>query len=201
MKGSTIKKLDLRLLFSGLIPLFVLAHFGHHVVGAMLRPLVPMIRTDFNLNYTEAGILLSAFAVTRGISQLPMGWLADRFGTRIMVVLGVSGIGPRSALTMLSYFTPERLKTAIAREEADVLAQVPGVGPKTARRIIFQLKDKVTVEAFEISPLADQDAEVIAALTALGYSVVEAQTAVQRLPRDPDMPIEERVRLALASFA
>jgi Holliday junction DNA helicase RuvA len=118
------------------------------------------------------------------------------------LLLGVSGIGPRSALTMLSFFAPERLRTAIAMEQADVLAQVPGVGPKTARRVIFQLKDKLTVGASQaVSALTEQDAEIIAALTALGYSIVEAQTALQSLPRDPDLTIEERIRMALASFA
>jgi Holliday junction DNA helicase RuvA len=118
------------------------------------------------------------------------------------MLLGVSGIGPRSALTMLSFFSPERLRTAIAMEQVEVLAQVPGVGPKTARRVIFQLKDKLTVGAFEaVPPITDQDAEVISALTALGYSIVEAQTALQSLPPDEELPVEERIRLALASFA
>lgn len=117
------------------------------------------------------------------------------------LLVGVSGIGPKMALTMLSFLSPERLRTAVAAEQVEVLAQVPGVGPKTARRIIFQLKDKLALEVFETaSPMTDQDTEVIAALTALGYSVVEAQTALQSLPRDTDMSIEERIRLALAYF-
>lgn len=70
----------------------MLAHFGHHVVGAMLRPLMPMIRTDLDLSYAQAGMVMSAFAITSGISQLPAGWLADRFGPRLMVVMGVSGV-------------------------------------------------------------------------------------------------------------
>jgi Holliday junction DNA helicase RuvA len=115
--------------------------------------------------------------------------------------LGVSGIGPRMALTILSTLSPESLRAAIAGEQADVLAQVPGVGLKTARRVIFQLKDKLALEGLErMPPLTDQDAEVIAALTSLGYSVVEAQTALQSLPRDPDLGLEERIRLALAYF-
>jgi len=92
LKGTAIKKPDFRLLFSGLLPLFILAHFGHHMVGAMLRPLMPMIRTDLDLNYTQVGIVLSVFAVTFGISQLPGGWLADRIGTRLVVTIGVSGV-------------------------------------------------------------------------------------------------------------
>jgi Holliday junction DNA helicase RuvA len=117
------------------------------------------------------------------------------------LLLGVSGIGPKTALTALSVLSPERLQAAIAGEQVDVLAQVPGVGPKTARRLIFQLKDKIAVAPFHSAPpLTEQDTEVIAALTALGYSVVEAQAAVQSLPRDPDLPIEEQIRMALAYF-
>jgi len=74
------------------VPLFVFAHFGHHVVGAMLQPLMPMIRTDLEINYTEAGWMMSAFAITNGISQLPAGWLADRFGTRLIILVSVSGV-------------------------------------------------------------------------------------------------------------
>lgn len=118
------------------------------------------------------------------------------------LLLSVSGIGPRLALAMLSTLSPENLRTAVAREQAEVLAQVPGVGLKTARRLIFQLKDKMAPEGLAAAPpLTDQDAEVIAALTALGYSVVEAQTALQSLPRDSNLSLEERVRLALAYFS
>ena len=92
LKGINIRKPDFRSYFSGLLPLFTLAHFGHHVVGAMLRPLMPMIRTELGLSYTEAGIVISAFAITGGISQLPAGWLADRLGPRLMVLLGVAGV-------------------------------------------------------------------------------------------------------------
>jgi MFS family permease len=102
LKGTGIKKPDLRQFFSGLLPLFIFAHFGHHVVGAMLRPLMPMIRTDLDLSYTEAGVVMSAFAITSGISQLPAGWLADRFGPRIMVALGVSGVAIAGLLIGLS---------------------------------------------------------------------------------------------------
>lgn len=77
---------------SGLLPLFVLAHFGHHVVAAMLRPLSPLIKADLQLTNTEIGFIYSAFALVAGISQLPAGWLADRFGARLMVALGVSGV-------------------------------------------------------------------------------------------------------------
>ena len=92
-----------RLLFSGLLPLFMVSHFGHHVVGAMLNPLLPMIRTDLNLNYTSAGILVSVFSITGGIAQLPAGWLADRIGARPMILVSVSGVAIGGLLIGLSH--------------------------------------------------------------------------------------------------
>jgi len=118
------------------------------------------------------------------------------------LLLGVSGIGPKIALAVLSTLSPQSLRAAVVQEQADVLARAPGLGPKTARRVIFQLKDKMALKAGEIAPpLTDQDAEVIAALTSLGYSIVEAQTALQSLPHDADLSLEERIRLALAYFS
>jgi holliday junction DNA helicase RuvA len=117
------------------------------------------------------------------------------------LLLSVSGIGPRIALATLSVLSPTNLRAAIAGEQADVLTRVPGLGPKTARRVIFQLKDKISIQEIPDGvSLSNQDAEVIAALTALGYSVVEAQTALQSLTYDPDLSLEERIRQALAYF-
>ena len=91
-KMSIIRKLNLRPFISGLVPLFVLAHFGHHGVGAMMNPLMPMIRSDLGLNLTQSGLLMSAFTITNGFAQLPAGWLADRFGARFMVMLSITGV-------------------------------------------------------------------------------------------------------------
>ncbi|UCB43216.1 MAG: MFS transporter [Dehalococcoidales bacterium] len=98
-----VKKSDVRVFLSGLLPLFMLAHFGHHVIGASLRPLMPMIRTNLDLSYTTAGSVLSAFQVTSGISQLPAGWLADRFGVRLAVVIGISGVAVAGLMIGLSH--------------------------------------------------------------------------------------------------
>ncbi len=86
------RKINLRPFLSGLVPLFIFAHFGHHGVSAMMRPLMPMIRSDLGLNLTQAGYLMSAFTITNGLSQLPAGWLADRFGTRLMILLSITGV-------------------------------------------------------------------------------------------------------------
>jgi Holliday junction DNA helicase RuvA len=119
------------------------------------------------------------------------------------LLLGVSGIGPKVALSILSFLPPDRLEAAIAQEDVATLARVPGIGPKTAKKLVFDLKDKVSAEVAPGIPapaLTEADADLIAALTSLGYSVVEAQEALRALPREP-LPLEEKVRLALAYFA
>jgi MFS family permease len=90
------------MVFSGLLPLFILAHFGHHVAGAMLSPLMPMIKDDLRLSYTEAGLLTAAFSVTGGLVQLPAGWLADRVGNRLMILVAISGVAAGGLLVGLS---------------------------------------------------------------------------------------------------
>jgi MFS family permease len=90
---KTIKKFRLKSFFSGLLSLFVLAHFAHHLPTSLPVPLLPMIRSEFGLDYTQAGLIISAFSVTYGISQLPAGWLADRIGRRIMIAIGIVGVG------------------------------------------------------------------------------------------------------------
>ncbi len=118
------------------------------------------------------------------------------------LLLSVERVGPRVALALLSTLSSEALRTAIAQGNTDVLAGVPGIGPKTARKISFDLKDKVKaeMEVAAVPALTDADVEVIAALTSLGYSVVEAQAALQSLPPEA-MTLEEKIRLALAYFA
>jgi Holliday junction DNA helicase RuvA len=118
------------------------------------------------------------------------------------LLLGVSGIGPKVALAILSTLPPDQLQAAIAHEDVTALARVPGIGPKTARKMVFNLKDKVAAGLSPRAPvpaLTEEDADLIAALTGLGYSVVEAQEAIGALPREP-LSLEERVRLALAYF-
>ena len=118
------------------------------------------------------------------------------------LLLTVTGVGPRTAMAVLSAMSPDALRLAIGQEQADLLGRVPGIGPKTAKKIVFDLKDKVgpVVGMPEgLATLTSADAEVIDALTALGYSIIEAQRAVQSVPRDVE-GVEERLRRALAYF-
>lgn len=114
---------------------------------------------------------------------------------------GVSGIGPRSAMNIISNVAAETLRAAIARGDTAALSRIQGIGKRTAERLVIELKGKLG-EATDgpAASLSAGDAEVIAALTALGYSVAEAQQALAGLPPAGSMPLEERIRLALQSF-
>ncbi|RME85767.1 MAG: Holliday junction branch migration protein RuvA [Caldilineae bacterium] len=119
------------------------------------------------------------------------------------LLIEVSGVGPRLALNILSTLTPETLRRAVAGEEPALLARVPGIGNKSARKILFHLKDKLAggePGEFGAGIISDADTEVIEALTSLGYSVVEAQRALQGIPDDVT-DVEERLRLALAQMS
>jgi len=70
----------------------MVAHFSHHLVTALPKPLLPFIRDEFALDYTRVGLVISAFSLSYGISQLPAGWLSDRIGPRIVLTLGISGV-------------------------------------------------------------------------------------------------------------
>lgn len=130
------------------------------------------------------------------------GFLTEEELALFKLLLTVSGVGPKVALTLLNTVSPDTLRQAVLKDEPALLSRVPGIGPKTARAIIFHLKDKILSTGAEALPLpTEADAEVIAALTGLGFSLIEAQRALQSLPRDESLPIEERIRLALAYLA
>ncbi len=119
------------------------------------------------------------------------------------LLLGVSGVGPKVALATLSTLTPDALRLAVANKEPGIVARAPGVGKRTAEKIVLELQGKLAPASDDLSGLAsamDADGEVIEALTGLGYSIVQAQRAVQQIPGDV-VGVEERLRLALSRFA
>ena len=117
-------------------------------------------------------------------------------------LLGVNGVGPRLALAILSTLTVEAIRSAVTSEQSEVLSQVSGVGKKKAQQIVLHLADKLEPLEGEagLGGLALQDAELLEALSSLGYTVVESQAAIQSLPADAPEAVEERLRLALAYF-
>jgi len=117
-------------------------------------------------------------------------------------LIGVSGLGPRLALAMLSAMDVEKLTMAIATGSTDLLTVVPGIGKKMANRLVLELKDKIGAGwiTTPAAQLAQENTDVLAALTSLGYSVAEATRAVATLPPSSDLSLEEKIKLALQYF-
>ncbi len=123
---------------------------------------------------------------------------ADELGL-FQTLIGVSGLGPKLALAMLSAMNVEKLAMAIATSSTDLLTMVPGIGKKMANRLILELKEKIGAGwiTTPAAQLAQENIDVVAALTSLGYSVSEATRAVATLPPSSDLSLEEKIKLAL----
>jgi Holliday junction DNA helicase RuvA len=114
-------------------------------------------------------------------------------------LIGVSGLGPRLALAMLSTMSVDKLTMAIATGSTDLLTAVPGIGKKVAERLILELREKIGAGwiTTPAAQLAQENTDVLAALTSLGYSVAEANRAVATLPPSADLSLEEKIKQAL----
>ena len=118
-------------------------------------------------------------------------------------LLAISGVGPRVALSLLSALPLPDLERAIESGDVDRLTRVPGVGKKTSARLVLELKGKLDFSQIAGRPSAPPpaSAEVLAALTNLGYPPAAAQDAIQSLPADPTLDTANKVRLALRYLA
>lgn len=112
----------------------------------------------------------------------------------------VSGVGPKLALAMLSAMSVDKLTMAIASGSTELLSEMPGVGKKMASRLILELKGKLVAGGLAPAELAEENTDVLAALTSLGYSVREATRAIAALPQDQKLSLEEKVKLTLQYF-
>jgi Holliday junction DNA helicase RuvA len=113
-------------------------------------------------------------------------------------LISVSGIGPKLALVLLSAFKPGQLVMAITSGDTDLLSQAPGIGKKMASRLVVELKGKLEKEWKEVVlPVAPDSADVISALTGLGYSVTEATKAISKVPDSEGLSLEEKIKMAL----
>jgi Holliday junction DNA helicase RuvA len=178
-------------------PGFVVVEVG----GVGFKVFVPGPVFD-TLDGVGRGIFLHTYLMVREDALTLYGFSSEEQRALFELLLTVQGVGPRLALSVLSSLSLDVLRSAVAQEQAEVLDRVPGVGRKTAEKIVFALKDKLK-DAFAVPGLAavaDIDTEVIGALTSLGYSVVEAQAAVQAIPKGEGKAVEDRIRLALQYF-
>lgn len=150
----------------------------------------------------ESQITLHTYLQVRESDLSLYGFENDEELAVFELLLGVSGVGPKVALATLSTLTPDALRRAVSNKEPGMVARVPGIGKRTAEKIVLELQGKLTPANDDLSGLVssmDADSEVIEALTGLGYSVVQAQRAVQQVPVDV-VGVEERLRVALSSF-
>ena len=183
---------------------FLLEKTPPHVVidcnGVGYECEVPM-STFYNLpNIGESLTLLTHFVV-REDAQLLYGFSTERERATFRQLLKVNGIGAKSALSILSGLSVEDLIQAIALQETALLTRVPGVGKKTAERLLLELKDKFSVDGLTSNINAPKSAasDVLNALVSLGYNEKEALMAVKQLA--PEVGVSEGIKLALKALS
>jgi Holliday junction DNA helicase RuvA len=162
---------------------------------------VPM-STFYNLPGRGDKVTLFTHMVVREDAHLLFGFLTDRERAAFRQLLKISGVGARTALSVLSGMSVDELAQAVVLQEAIRLTKVPGIGKKTAERLLLELKGKLTAEAGALrapGSAAASSNDVLNALLALGYNEREALFAVKDLA--PDLPVGDAIRQALRSLS
>jgi len=190
---------------SSLRGVVLILHQPDHIVvevgGVGFKVFVPAsVLDDADVGHT---LFLHTHLIVREEALTLFGFSNEEQRALFEMLLTVQGVGPKLALAVLSALSVDVLRRAVVNEQAEVFNRVRGVGKKTAEKIVFALKDKLGVD-FSLAGVtqpSDLDTEVLTALTALGYSVVEAQAAVQSISKSEGQTVEDRIRLALGYFA
>lgn len=164
---------------------------------------VPM-STFYHLPRTGDKVTLFTHLVVREDAQLLYGFGTESERAAFRTLLKVSGVGPKVALAVLSGLSVDDLAAAVTLQETGRLTKIPGIGKKTAERLLLELKDKFKVDARFIAASGDAakpsaNADVLNALLGLGYSEKEALLAVKALPAD--VTVSDGIRLALKSLS
>lgn len=170
------------------------------VGGVGLRVAVPKILAE-RLNVGDK-VFLHTHLIVRETELSLYGFESADERRLFVTLLGVDGVGPKVALSVLATLTIDAIQRAVFSDEPEQLSRVPGVGKKTAQKIALYLRDKLKPDdaLARVAAMSDVDSEVLAALTALGYSVVEAQSAIQSISKDASKDVEDRLRIALQYF-
>lgn len=169
------------------------------VGGVTLQVYVP---TADLANLGAVGSTIQLFTHLRIANDQPVlyGFTSPAALELFQATVGVSGVGPRLGLALLSGLGAAGLQQAITQGDVAALSGVSGIGRRTASRLVLELKGKLELADGDIAAgnfPADSDGELIAALTALGYSTAEARRALANLEKSPEQTLEERLRLAL----
>ena len=176
-------------------------HVIVNVGGIGFRVFVPT-STSSQLGAVKGRVSLYTHLHVREDNISLYGFASREELTLFKSLISVTGIGTKLALALLSALKPKQLVMAITSGDIDVLSQTPGIGKKTASRLVVELKGKLEKEWQEAAlPVAPERADVMAALTGLGYSVMEAARAISRLPDSEELSLEEKVKMALQQMA
>lgn len=170
-----------------------------HGIGYELN--VPM-STFYNLPDVGQEVTLLTHFIVREDAQLLYGFATAKERAAFRQLIKISGIGARIALAVLSGMTVDALAQAVSKQESALLTRVPGIGKKTAERLVLELKGKISADLDGVTLAAtpgDNRADVVAALVALGYSDREATAAAKKL--SPDVSVSAGIREALKSMA
>jgi len=161
---------------------------------------VPM-STFYNLPDLGARVTLLTQFIVREDAQLLFGFLTAEERTSFRELVKISGVGARTALSLLSGLSSSELAQAVAAQDASRLIKVPGIGKKTAERLLLELKGKLApaLSATGVSVASDAQSDILQALLALGYTDKEAQAALKQLPAD--IGVSEGIKQALKSLA
>lgn len=161
---------------------------------------VPM-STFCNLPAEGSEITLLTHFIVREDAQLLYGFATAAEHQTFRALIRISGVGPRIALAVLSGMSTQDLADAVEQGNATLLTRVPGIGKKTADRLVLELKGKLAGNAFAPAGGAASaaQADILSALMALGYSEREAQASVRALPAE--VTVSEGIRLALKALA
>lgn len=145
---------------------------------------------------------LQTYLVVRENELSLYGFPTTEARDTFILLLGVERVGPKLALSILSSLSVSSLRAAVMGGQSAVLGNVSGVGSKTAQKIVLHLADRILPMEGDAPIMAMQsgDSDLLEALTGLGYSVVEAQAALQSVPKDASSDVEERLKLALRYF-
>ncbi len=160
---------------------------------------VPM-STFYNLPALGQRVSLLTHFVVREDAQLLYGFLTHEERAAFRLLIKISGIGPRTALSILSGLSVSDLASAVAQQQAARLQKVPGIGKKTAERLLLELKDKLAPALPGTATVAnDAQADIVQALIALGYNEREAGVALKSLPAD--VGVSDGIKLALKALS
>ena len=164
---------------------------------------VPM-STFYNLPALHEKVVLHTHFVVREDAQLLYGFATHEERVAFRQLLKISGVGPKLALSVLSGLSLSDLALAVANKDAGRLTKIPGVGKKTAERLLLELQGKFTVTgtgASSAAPAASSGSDIVNALLALGYNEKEADWAARQLPKEADVSGGIRQALKLLSKA